>query len=293
MKRAFCQRKVDELMQIHVVERGQSLYGISKAYGIGYEEIAVANELPDPSRLVIGQALVIPVDGSYHLVQPGQSLYTIANRYGMSVNTLASTNGIPNNAVLQIGQRLRIPTQPKPTIDVMLYVEPRTPVTETMIEEVRVRSGSITYLAMFSYQAMRDGTLVAPSIDDIPNIASAAGAANAMVITNLEDFGFNPDLARDILNSVAVQNLLFDNAIQIANEIGYKDIHFDFELLYPEDRQLYNNFLRRARDRIHAAGLTVSTAVAPKPSDIRTGIYGAHDYATHGELMDFVALMTY
>jgi len=293
MKRAFCQRKVDELMQIHVVERGQSLYGISKAYGIGYEEIAVANELPDPSRLVIGQALVIPVDGSYHLVQPGQSLYTIANRYGMSVNTLASTNGIPNNAVLQIGQRLRIPTQPKPTIEVMLYVEPRTPVTEVMIEEVKRRVDSLTYLAMFSYEAMRDGTLVAPTIDGIPDIATAAGAANAMVISNLEDFGFNADLARDILNSVAVQNLMFDNAIQIANEVGYKDIHFDFELLYPEDRLLYNNFLRRARDRFHAAGLTVSTAVAPKPSDIKTGIYGAHDYATMGELMDFVALMTY
>ena len=62
-------------MQIHVVQRGQSLYGISKAYGIPFEEIAEANEIPDPSRLVVGQALVIPIDGSYHLVQPGQSLY--------------------------------------------------------------------------------------------------------------------------------------------------------------------------------------------------------------------------
>ena len=52
-------------------------------------------------------------------------------------------------------------------------------------------------------------------------------------------------------------------------------------------------FCDRARDRFHAAGLTVSSAVAPKPSDMTTGIYGAHDYATHGELMDFVALMTY
>ena len=60
----------------------------------------------------------------------------------------------------------------------------------------------------------------------------------------------------------------------------------------PEDRQLYNDFLRKARDRFHAAGLVVSS-VAPKPSDVRTGIYGAHDYAVQGELVDFVALMTY
>lgn len=292
-ERVFCQRKVDENMQIHVVERGQSLYGISKAYGVSFEEIAVANEIPDPSQLAVGQALVIPLEGSYHIVQPGQSLYTIANRYGISVNTLASSNSIASGMMLQIGQRLRIPSKPKTTIDVMLYVEPRKTVSESMIEEVEKRVGSLTYLAMFSYQAMRDGSLVAPSIDNIPNIANAAGAANAMVITNLEEFAFSADLARDILNSTAVQNLLFDNAIRIANEVGYKDIHIDFELFDPEDRQLYNNFLSRARERFHAVGLTVSTAVAPKPSDIKTGIYGAHDYATHGELMDFVALMTY
>jgi len=90
-----------------------------------------------------------------------------------------------------------------------------------------------------------------------------------------------------------VQDILFGNIIQIAYDVGFKDIHFDFELLHPEDRQLYNDFLRRARDRFHAADLTVSSAVAPKPSDITTGIYGAHDYAAHGELMDFVGLMTY
>ena len=283
------------LLQIHVVQRGQSLYGISNAYGISFEEVAEANEIPDPSRLVVGQALVIPIDGSFHLVQPGQSLYMIANMYGLSINELASLNGLSPNSMLQIGQRLQVPAKPKPPIDVMLYVEPRTPLTETMINEVREKTGGtyLTYLAMFSYQAMRDGSLQAPTIDNIPEIATAAGVANAMVISNLENYAFNADLARDILNSVAVQNLLLDNAIQIAYDVGFQDIHFDFELLYPEDRQLYNNFLRLARDRIHAAGLTVSTAVAPKPSDITTGIYGAHDYAVHGELMDFVALMTY
>ncbi|HEY9577665.1 MAG TPA: glycosyl hydrolase family 18 protein, partial [Pseudobacillus sp.] len=60
-----------------------------------------------------------------------------------------------------------------------------------------------------------------------------------------------------------------------------------------EDRELYNTFLRRARDRLHAAGLMISTAVAPKASDVTTGIYGAHDYATIGGIVDFVALMTY
>ncbi|MCZ2257831.1 LysM peptidoglycan-binding domain-containing protein [Sporosarcina sp. G11-34] len=280
-------------MQIHVVQRGQSLYGISQAYGITYQEIAKVNEIPDPTRLVIGQALVIPITGNYHLVRPGESLYSISKLYGMTPSELARINGISTTQTLQVGQRLYIPQGTKPVTEALLYVEPRTPVTEVMVQEVRNRVGSLTYLAMFSYQANRDGSLTEPSTNDILTIASSAGAANAMVISNLEDFQFSADLAHAIFTNDAAQNQLFGNVIQIANDQGFKDIHFDFELLYPEDRELYNNFLRKARDRFHQAGLTISTAVAPKTSDVTTGIYGAHDYAAIGEIVDFVALMTY
>lgn len=280
-------------MQIHVVKRGESLSGIARTYGVSYQEISTANELENPSRLVIGQALVIPIEGSFHLVQPGESLYSIANRYGVSINALASTNGLTTSSMLQVGQRLQIPTKPKPTIEVMLYVEPRTPVAQAMINEVRARTNDLTYLAMFSFQAQRNGSLRAPSMDNIPQIATNAGVANAMVISNLENFQFSGDLAHAIITNPAAQNQLFGNAIEIANNVGFKDIHFDFELLNPGDRQLYNNFLSRARDRFHAAGFTISTAVAPKSSNVMTGIYGAHDYAAHGGIVDFVALMTY
>ncbi|KAA0964967.1 LysM peptidoglycan-binding domain-containing protein [Sporosarcina sp. ANT_H38] len=280
-------------MQIHVVQKGQSLYGIAQAYGINYQEIAQANEIPDPSRIVVGQALVIPIVGSYHWIQPGQSLFVIAEMYGMTVNELARVNGISPSQNLRVGQRLYIPPQPKKTAESLLYVEPRTPVTQVMIDEVRRRVDALTYLAMFSYEAQRDGSLKAPTIDDIPNIASAAGAANALVVSNLENFAFNPDLAHVLFTDQAAQNRLFGNLIQVANEVGYKDIHFDFELLYPEDRELYNSFLRNARDRFHNAGFTISSALAPMTSDVRTGIYGAHDYRAHGEIVDFVSLMTY
>ncbi|CAM3143017.1 glycoside hydrolase family 18 protein [Filibacter tadaridae] len=280
-------------MQIHVVQRGQSLYGIARSYGITYQEIATANELPDPSQLVVGQALVIPIIGSYHWVQQGESLYAIANSYGMTYEELARVNNISPNAILHIGQRLYIPARPKKTIQSLLYVEPRTPVTETMIDVVKNRVDALTYLAMFSYKAQRDGSLKAPTIDDIPEIAKSAGATNALVVSNLENYAFSADLAHEIFTNEAVQNRLFDNLIQVAKEVGYKDIHFDFELLHPEDRDLYNNFLRNARDRIHSAGLTLSTALVPKASDIKTGIYGAHDYKAHGEIVDFVSLMTY
>ncbi|MDQ6419978.1 glycoside hydrolase family 18 protein [Paenibacillus sp. LHD-117] len=280
-------------MQIHVVQSGQSLYGISQAYGTSVQSIAQANELSDPSRLVVGQALVIPIVGRYHWVQRGQSLYVISKMYGLTVNELAQANRISATAVLHVGQRLYIPPRPKSTIDVLLYVEPRTPVSQTMINEVRNRVSSLTYLAMFSYRANRDGTLDAPSIDDIPKIASSAKVVNALVVSNLEEFQFSADLAHALFTDESAATRLFGNIVQIANQVGYKDIHFDFELLRAEDRELYNNFLRRARDIFHAAGLTLSTAVGPKTSDATTGIYGAHDFAAQGKIVDFTSLMTY
>lgn len=281
------------VVQIHVVQKGESLYRIAKAYGLPSEEIAIANEIPDSSQLVIGQALVIPIEGSYIIVQAGDSLYKIAGLYGITVETLAQLNNMSTNAVLQIGQPLKIPTHEKQPTKSFLYVEPRVPVAESMVNEVRNRVRDLTFLGMFSYQVRRDGSLTHPETDNMLQIARDAGVTNSLVVTNLEDFAFSGDLAHALFINEAAQNQLFGNLIQIANEEGYGEIHFDFEFLYPEDRVSYTNFIRKARDRFHQAGLRISAAVAPKTSDVRTGIYGAHDYAALGEILDYVMIMTY
>ncbi len=280
-------------MQIHVVQSGESLYEIANAYGVSFEEIAVANELPDPSQLVIGQALVIPVEGAIHIVQQGQSLYTIAQLFQTTPEQLANLNGISINTPLQIGQRLRVPTIAKKDLKTFLYVEPRTPVAQSMIDETRRRVKDLTFLGMFSYEVQRDGSLKEPSTNDLLQISSDGGVKNALVVSNLEDYAFSAELARAIFLNEEAQHQLFGNLIQIANEKGYQEIHFDFELMYPEDRERYNAFLRKARDRFHMAGFQISAAVAPKTSDVTTGIYGAFDYATLGEILDYVMLMTY
>ena len=70
-------------MQIHVVQSGQSLYGIAKIYGTTVADIAEANQIDSTKTLVIGQALVIPITGRYYFVQPGDSLYKIGRRFGV------------------------------------------------------------------------------------------------------------------------------------------------------------------------------------------------------------------
>lgn len=63
-----------------------------------------------------------------------------------------------------------------------------------------------------------------------------------MVVTNLEEGAFSSEVGHIILTVQAVQNTLLDEIINIATEQGFRDVHFDFEFLLPEDREAYNTF---------------------------------------------------
>lgn len=112
-------------MQIHPVQPGQTSYSIADAYGVPYEDIVEANELPNPEQLVVGQTLVIPIVGSYYWVRSGDSLWSIAQRFGLSYQELARVNAIAADQPLSIGFRLYIPPRPRRSAEFNAYVEPR------------------------------------------------------------------------------------------------------------------------------------------------------------------------
>lgn len=47
-------------MQIYIVRAGDSLYAIARRFGTSVEELTRLNQIADPSRLVIGQSLLVP-----------------------------------------------------------------------------------------------------------------------------------------------------------------------------------------------------------------------------------------
>ena len=282
-------------MQIYVIQPGDSIFTISNAFGVTPNEIISINELDAPNNLVVGQTIVIPIVGQYYFVQPGDSLFTIANRFQLSVQQLAEINQISIYTPLQVGFRLYIPELPKREISSLAYVEPLGGTfSETLKNEARQRSPYLTYLALFSFRVNRDGTLDRPPTNSIQEIAATGNASPTLVVTNLEGDSFSTDLARIIVTDTAVQDTLLDEIVNTATEEGYRDVHFDFEFLPRDARENYNNFLRKAKARLSEAGLLMSTALAPKTSADQQGIlYEAHDYRAHGEIADFVVLMTY
>lgn len=103
--------------QVHTVARGESLYGISKRYGVSLGELAVCN--PDVYYgIKVGQKLLIPTQKpsrersdtgfSLHMVQEGETLYSIARQYGVTVAALRSYNGLTSDGLTK-DSILRIP----------------------------------------------------------------------------------------------------------------------------------------------------------------------------------------
>ncbi len=282
-------------MQIHVVQAGQTLFGIAQSYSTTVDAIAAANEIPAAAGLVVGQALVIPIEGSYYWVKRGDSLYSIGRQWGIPYQELARVNRIPVSGTLTIGTRLYIPPQPKRRAEVNAYVEPRgNEVSAALTEASRQAAPRLTYLAPFSFRINRDGTLQAPPLGGLPDIARNNGVTLMMVVTNLENDRFSDELGQVILSNEELQNTLLDNILSTADRLGFRDIHFDMEFLRPADKEAYNAFLRKAAARIHAKGYLISTALAPKTSATQQGKwYEAHDYRAHGQIVDFVVIMTY
>lgn len=96
-------------MQIHVVQGGETLWAISQRYRVQISAIVSANQLQDPSKLVVGQALVIPSPFKTHIVRPGEALWMIAQRYGTTVESIIRANQITNPAMIFPGAQLVIP----------------------------------------------------------------------------------------------------------------------------------------------------------------------------------------
>jgi spore germination protein len=282
------------MLTIHVVRPGDSIFQLAQIYGVSQQAIINSNRLDGIPYLVQGQALVIPTTEQAYRVMPGDSVWSIAQRFGVSVNAIVRLNNIADPSLIQPGMVIRIPqySQNYGTIEVNAFIEPST--AEREREIVNEAGPFLTYISPFSYQVNYDGTLTAIRDETIISTAREHNVASLLVITNFREGNFDADLAHTILVNESLQQTLIDNVIQAMRAKGYYGLNIDFERIPPEDRQLYNDFLRRVVARLRPLNYPVSTALAPKPEDYQTGAWhGAHDYQAHGQIVDFVILMTY
>lgn len=108
-------------MQTYIVQRGDTLYGISGQFGISVEDIKLSNNLTS-NNIIVGQVLKIPSENttSLYVVKSGDSLYSIARKYNTTVFELVKLNNLNTN-ILSVGQQLRIPINVSSSDEYILY----------------------------------------------------------------------------------------------------------------------------------------------------------------------------
>lgn len=277
---------------IYTVKSGDTLYNIARTYGTTVNELVNLNGLTRPNDLVIGQNLFIPSnsESSTHTVVSGDTMYKIAMQYNVSLNDLIRANPqITNPNIIQIGQVINIPNN-KPYIEVNGYA-----IAGISLDTLNKTLPDLTYLSIFSYQALPNGSLTNLYEQDRIDRAIAESVLSIMVVTNIgESGGFDSDLASTILNNLNIQETFINNIINTLTSKNYSGVDVDFEYLYPSDKDAYTQFLTNLKASLNTIGKSLSVAVAPKYRDNQEGLlYEAHDYSAIGSIADRVIIMTY
>lgn len=93
----------------YIVQKGDTLYSISKKYNITVEELKRINNL-DSNTLSIGQVLSLKDEAIFDIyeVEKGDSLWLISKKFKTTVPYLIEINNL-DNLVLQINQKLLVP----------------------------------------------------------------------------------------------------------------------------------------------------------------------------------------
>lgn len=136
------ERKGDQVLVVHKVKSGQTLFSLSRRYGTSVKSIRDENgglttglKVGQTLKIPFGKEVKVPVvvpvasGAKTHTVGKGETLFSLSRKYGLKVDELKNLNKLSSNA-LALGQTLIVsagtpePTQTTP-------VEEITPVEET------------------------------------------------------------------------------------------------------------------------------------------------------------------
>ena len=279
-------------MDIHVVQPGDTMYQLSQRYGVSMDRLIQDNQLPDPSQLVVGQAIVVQYPELTHTVRAGDSLYSIAQMHDTTVAQLLRDNPVLRGRdLIYPGQKIVVEyaSRPRGALTVNAYSYPS--IGRDLFQSVLPY---LSQLTPFTYRF--DGDDLIPLRDEaLVNAALQSRVAPILHLSNLDEEGrFSPELAHELLEDREDQEELIGEILRTIGRRGYRGVDVDFEYVRREDAQTYARFLARLRRALVPRGLPLIVALAPKTSGDQPGrLYEGIDYHQIAQSVDFALLMTY
>ncbi len=124
-----------------VAKSGDTLFKISKQYGVSLKELMYKNNFNDATKIIEGEVIVIPhidIDKSkenkhitYKVIE-GDTLFKIARQHNVSLNDIISMNNLSKDSYLNLNQIILLPKEAK-------YNEPIS------IENIKLASKKVFY----------------------------------------------------------------------------------------------------------------------------------------------------
>ncbi len=280
-------------MVIYTVQPGDTVWSLARQYGVSPSRIISDNAINTPGSLPIGQSLVILIPEVIYTVRPGDTLSSIARRYDMPEVALLQYNPeLISAPYLRAGQNvvIRFQEQKRREVSVNGYAYPYI-----RRDVLRRALPYLTYLTVFGYGFTEDGELIPIDDQALINQAYEFRTVPVLLLSSITEEGnFSSSRASLLFRSIALQDRVLEQLVEIMQEKGYLGLDIDFEFVNAEDAGDFQNFLRRATEKMHEAGFFVNVDLAPKTSAGQAGLlYESHDYAAIGAIADTVLLMTY
>lgn len=100
---------------IHVVTPKETVYALSRMYGVPVRSLLVLNKLNPPYLLQTGQKVRIPPQRT-HVVAKGETVYAISRQFDVSLTELVRLNGIKKPFTIVTGQTLLLPDTQRTTV---------------------------------------------------------------------------------------------------------------------------------------------------------------------------------
>lgn len=269
---------------VHIVQAGETLFSISKAYGVSQSDIAISN--PDIyAGLKVGQALKIPArvketqtdeDFVYHIVKRKETLFGISRMYNVSIDDITRLNPDVKDG-LRVSQTLRIPKKSISDIGHEAAVDS----VEFILHEVQPREGLFAVsrkygippkeIEYYNYDLIKEGLKIGtilriPKPKQLPEVNVTAskdeGDAPANVLPCQKSYlydgrPFNITLLLPFTQSGnQAQNILFDDSEQRVTQDPFSGISQVTQV----SLEFYEGFLL-ALDSIKKMGISVNLNV--------------------------------
>lgn len=117
----------------YTIEKGDTFYSVAKKFGVSMKAVQDANPGVEPTKLKLGQKIVIPAAAAAptggpalqsiatgeqtYTVKSGDTLSKIATHFGTTVKAIRAANGLTTDKI-KVGDKLKIPAKaeaPAPT----------------------------------------------------------------------------------------------------------------------------------------------------------------------------------